>query len=191
MGRQLYTARAQRDGKGWAISVAGLTGALTQVRRLDQAEAVTREVIALLLDVPEDSFDISVTPDLTESQRAAMDALDQAKTNYAAAAEAMAAWRRELATQLVKRDGLTVRDAAEVIGVSFQRVSQLTHEEEPTPAARRAAQSRRQGVKADSAPITQNPAGARTPEPLSGPPDDPDPPRLATGRRMEGRTSAP
>jgi hypothetical protein len=157
MGRQLYTARARRDGKWWAISVAGLPGALTKVRRLDQAEATTREVIALVLDVPEDSFDVTVTPDLTEAQRTAMDALDLAKANHAAAAEAMAAWQRELATQLVKRDGLTVRDAAEVIGVSFQRVSQLTHEEGPAPAARRVARTRRVGIEADSAGITHNP----------------------------------
>ena len=166
MGHQLYKARAKRDGKWWAISVAGLPGALTQARRLDQAEARTREVIALVLDVPKDSFDVTVTPDLTEPQRTAMDALDQAKANYAAAAEAMAAWQRELATQLVKRDGLTVRDAAEVIGVSFQRVSQLTHEEGPAPAARRVARTRRVGVEADSARITQNPRprpNSRTP----------------------------
>ena len=69
MDRTLYTARAQRDGNWWTISVAGLPGALTQVRRLDQAEAMTREVIALVLDVPEDSFDVQVVPDLTEPQR--------------------------------------------------------------------------------------------------------------------------
>jgi hypothetical protein len=65
MERKLYTARAQRSGKWWAISVNGLPGALSQVRRLDQAEATTREVIAMVLDVPEDSFDVQVVPDLT------------------------------------------------------------------------------------------------------------------------------
>ncbi len=128
MDRTLYTARAQRDGNWWAISVAGLPGALTQVRRLDQAEAMTREVIALVLDVPEDSFDVQVVPDLTEPQRAAMDELDQAKANYAAAAARVTERQQDVASLLVRDEGLTVRDAAVLLGVSYQRVSQLTHD---------------------------------------------------------------
>ena len=128
MDRTLYTARAQRDGNWWAISVAGLPGALTQVRRLDQAEAMTREVIALVLDVPEDSFDVQVVPDLTEPQRAAMDELDQAKASYAAAAARVTERQQDVASLLVRDEGLTVRDAAVLLGVSYQRVSQLTHD---------------------------------------------------------------
>ena len=141
----LYTARAQRDGKWWAISVAGLPGALTQVRRLDQAEAMAREVIALVLDVPEDSFDVSVTPDLTRPQRAALDALDQAKANYEKAAAAMTKRQQDVAALLVRKDGLTVRDAAEVLGVSFQRVSQLTAAGTPKKATASAWSSARSG----------------------------------------------
>jgi hypothetical protein len=145
MTRTLYTARAQRDGKWWAISVAGLPGALTQVRRLDQAEAMAREVIALVLDVPEDSFDVSVTPDLTRPQRAALDALDQAKANYEKAAAAMTKRQQDVAALLVRKDGLTVRDAAEVLGVSFQRVSQLTAAGTPKKATASAWSSARSG----------------------------------------------
>jgi hypothetical protein len=145
MTRTLYTARAQRDGRWWAISVAGLPGALTQVRRLDQAESMAREVIALVLDVPEDSFDVSVTPDLTKPQRAALDALDQAKANYEKAAAAMTKRQQDVAALLVRKDGLTVRDAAEVLGVSFQRVSQLTAAETPKKATASAWSSARSG----------------------------------------------
>ncbi len=143
MSRTLYTARAKRDGKWWSISVADLPGALTQVRRLDQAEAMAREVIALVLDVPEDAFDVMVTPDLTESQRAALDALDEAKANYEKAAAAMTKRQQDVAALLVREDGLTVRDAAEVLGVSFQRVSQLTATGTPTKATASAWSSRR------------------------------------------------
>jgi predicted RNase H-like HicB family nuclease len=145
MTRTLYTARAQRDGRWWAISVAGLPGALTQVRRLDQAESMAREVIALVLDVPEDSFDVSVTPDLTKPQRAALDALDQAKANYEKAAAAMTKRQQDVAALLVRKDGLTVRDAAEVLGVSFQRVSQLTAAGTPKKATASAWSSARSG----------------------------------------------
>jgi DNA-directed RNA polymerase specialized sigma subunit len=134
--RRIYTARAQRDGKWWAISVKGLPGALSQVRRLDQAEAMAREVIALVLDVPEDSFDVVVAPELSEEHRDALAELDRAKEQYAQSMAALAE-RQQKATLLLVRDaGLTVRDAATVLGVSFQRVSQLTsHSEKSTRKA--------------------------------------------------------
>jgi len=143
MTRTLYTARAQRDGKWWAVSVAGLPGALTQVRRLDQAEAMAREVIAMVLDVSEDAFDVTVTPDLTKPQRAALDALNQAKANYEKAAAAVTKRQQDVTALLVRKDGLTVRDAAEVLGVSFQRVSQLTAAGTPKKATASAWTTRR------------------------------------------------
>jgi DNA-directed RNA polymerase specialized sigma subunit len=134
--RKVYTARAQREGKWWAISVEGLPGALSQVRRLDQAEAMAREVIALVLDLPEDSFDVVVTPELNEKHREALAELERAKEQYAESMAALAE-RQQRATLLLVRDaGLTVRDAATVLGVSFQRVSQLTsHAEKATTKA--------------------------------------------------------
>lgn len=134
MARKLYTASARRSGGWWAISVDGLPGAHSQVRRLDQAEAMAREVIAHVLDTPGDSFDVLVTPELTRPQRAALNDLERAKANYAEAAAEMTRRQREVAGLLVKKDGLTVRDAATVLGVSFQRVSQLTSEMASTPS---------------------------------------------------------
>ena len=122
--RTLYTARAQRADGWWAISVAGLPGAHTQARRLDQAQKVARELISMILDVPADSFDVQVVADLEEPAKAAMDQLDQAKANYEKAQEAVAIAQREVAAELMTQ-GLTVRDAGEVMGISFQRVSQL------------------------------------------------------------------
>jgi DNA-directed RNA polymerase specialized sigma subunit len=140
--RKTYTARAQREGKWWAISVKGLPGALSQVRRLDQAEAMAREVIALVLDVPEDSFDVVVAPELIEEHRSALAELDRAKEQYAESMAALAE-RQQKATLLLVRDaGLTVRDAATVLGVSFQRVSQLTSHSEKSARKAPAAKGR-------------------------------------------------
>jgi DNA-directed RNA polymerase specialized sigma24 family protein len=124
--RKVYTARAQREGKWWAISIEGLPGALSQVRRLDQAEAVAREVIALVLDVPDDSFDVVVAPELGEEYRDAIAELNRAKDQYAESMAALAERQEKVTLLLVRDGGLTVRDAATVLGVSFQRVSQLT-----------------------------------------------------------------
>jgi hypothetical protein len=86
---------------------------------------MTREVTALVLDVPEDSFDVTVTPDLTEPQRLAQNDLERAKASYQKAIERMAERQRALATRF-KKDGLTVKDSAVVMNLSHQRVSQLT-----------------------------------------------------------------
>ena len=138
--RKAFTARARREGKWWAISVEGLPGALSQVRRLDQAEAMAREVIALVLDVPQNSFDVVVAPELSEEHRDALAELDQAKERYAESMAALAERQQKVTLLLVREAGLTVRDAATVLGVSFQRVSQLTSHSEKgrtkSPAAK-------------------------------------------------------
>lgn len=45
-----YTAVCRRSGRWWAISVPELKGVHTQARRLDQAEAMAGEAVALMLD---------------------------------------------------------------------------------------------------------------------------------------------
>jgi predicted nucleotidyltransferase/predicted RNase H-like HicB family nuclease len=125
-GVKTYTVRAERDGKWWALSVAGLPGALSQVRRLDQAEAMAREVISLMTEQSEEGIEVRVVPDLIEPAKAAMDELDQAKASLTSAAARVTALQQRLARTLVEDQRLTVRDAGALMGVSFQRVAQLT-----------------------------------------------------------------
>jgi predicted RNase H-like HicB family nuclease len=120
----LYTARAERVDGWWAITVAGFPGAHTQVRRLDQAEAATKDLISLLMDAEPGSFDVRVDPDIEVPARAAMDELDQAKANYDKAQESFAIKRREAALALTEQ--MTVRDAGYLLELSHQRVAQLT-----------------------------------------------------------------
>jgi hypothetical protein len=58
--RQTYEVRASRSGQWWALDIADLGGVRSQVRRLYEAEATARDVIASALDVDADSFDIVV-----------------------------------------------------------------------------------------------------------------------------------
>lgn len=60
--RQRYNALCTREGNWWAIDVPGVPGVHTQAKRLDQAEAMARDAVALMLEVPPDSFDVEVTP---------------------------------------------------------------------------------------------------------------------------------
>jgi hypothetical protein len=136
MDQVVYTATAERSGKWWALSVDGVPGAHTQVRRLNQAEAMVREVIALLLDVPQDSFSVRLSPVLAGPLQSELNRLTRARGEQIKANAAVEAHQRNLVEALVVRGDLTVRDAAIVLGTSFQRVSQIVAdaaaiEEEP------------------------------------------------------------
>ncbi len=114
-----------RSGGWWAITVPALDGVFSQAKRLDQVEDRAREAISLMLDVDEDDvgdLDVVVTPparvaDLLGALEASVAAADEA-TRAAVAA------RREIA-ELLRAEGLPLRDVGELIDVSHQRVSQL------------------------------------------------------------------
>lgn len=96
----------------------------TQARRLDQAEIMVREAIALMLEVSEDSFTVVVEPRLSDGTDEAVDELRRRKGQADAAQKAAREAAVQAATALVD-EGLTVRDAGRVLGVSYQRVAQL------------------------------------------------------------------
>ncbi len=125
--RPTYRVHAVRSGKWWALSSPDVRGFFSQVRRLDQYEATSRDAIALVLEVAESSFDVSLDelvlgdPDLdrvAEESRAS-----RAAAEDAAAAAAATTTR---AARAPVKGGLSVREAGQVLGLSFQRVSQLT-----------------------------------------------------------------
>ncbi|MGQ0625550.1 MAG: type II toxin-antitoxin system HicB family antitoxin [Sporichthyaceae bacterium] len=119
-----YVVRAERDGAWWGIEVPGVEGAFSQAKRIDQIEAMAREVIALLLDVAEDSFTLTLDIQLPEQWDAAITSARAARQNAVAAERTAAAQIRDLAHQL-HTAGLPVRDVGALMGVSHQRVSQL------------------------------------------------------------------
>lgn len=124
MSRPSYTVTARRDGRWWFVRVPQVPGAITQARRLDQVEAMAREVVSLLMEVDPDAFDLDVQaaiPDeLREDLARARDLRRQAERAQAEAATLV----REVARKL-REQGLTMADVGAVLGVSFQRASQL------------------------------------------------------------------
>ncbi|MHB8620126.1 MAG: hypothetical protein ACYDAG_11255 [Chloroflexota bacterium] len=125
MNKRIYTVNCQRSGGWWAITIPEVPGAFTQARRLDQVERMARDVMALMLGVPEDSFGIHLAPVLDDRAQKVLEQVDEAKgAAEDAQREAMAAMDLAART-LVRDEGLTVRDAGRLLGISFQRVSQL------------------------------------------------------------------
>jgi len=78
----------------------------------------------VLLDVPEDSFQLGIEVELPASVRHHMELAAKLR-NEAAHAQAEAASEYRAAANELKADGLTVRDIGKALGVSHQRVQQL------------------------------------------------------------------
>jgi hypothetical protein len=122
-----YTVRARRIGDWWALDVDGSPGVHTQVRRIDQAEEMVREAIAGVKDVAPDSFEIVVTPQVPSAVRTIVEQATMARSQAAQAQDTAAQLTRDAARRLVQ-EGLTVRDAGALLGVSHQRIAQLVRQ---------------------------------------------------------------
>ena len=125
MKRKTYTARCQRSGDWWAISVPGLRGVHTQARRLEKAEAMVRDAIALFLDVPSDSFDVRIEPVLPRDLQGKVGRARKVRGEAEVLQREAAIASAEVAADLVQTAHLTVRDAGRVLGLSHQRITQL------------------------------------------------------------------
>jgi hypothetical protein len=120
--RATYTVVAKRRRHGWELHIEGL--GVTQSRNLADAEAMARDYIALDLDVPDDSFDVRVMPEVGDG----IDELikrTRGEIADAARAQSRAAESSRALVQKLKLLGLSGKDTALVLGVTPQRVSQL------------------------------------------------------------------
>jgi DNA-binding NarL/FixJ family response regulator len=124
-----YGVVVTREDGHWLADVPALQGAHTYARSLPALDRAVREVIVLATDLPDEampglvldySYDTG-DPDLDAT------ALEVRRLRRQAdeLAAAVTARTGEVAAQLVAR-GLSVRDVAELLGISPQRVSQLT-----------------------------------------------------------------
>jgi len=118
-----YRVTARRIGEWWALEVPDLPGVFSQAKRLEQAGSAAREAIAVMLDVESDEIEVTIDPVLSDEEQAALAEVERAQK---AAREAADVERRAMqkAAAVLTRD-LSQRDAGRMLGVSFQRVSQL------------------------------------------------------------------
>lgn len=110
---------------GWELHVEGV--GVTQVRTLAGAAQQAADLVETMTDKvvdPDDlEFQIALPDGLAERAKAARRLLrDAEEINARAAAES-----RAVAKALREKAGLSVTDAAAVMGVSRGRISQLTH----------------------------------------------------------------
>ncbi|MDO5501485.1 MAG: hypothetical protein Q4F67_17590 [Propionibacteriaceae bacterium] len=112
-----------RSGDWWAVEASFAGQAVyTQVKRLDQVEEIIRSAFATLdIDISGETLDVAHTVPGAELAQVA-----RTKSREAAAAMASASESMRHAADALQRQGLSVRDIGVLLGVSPQRVSQLT-----------------------------------------------------------------
>jgi DNA-binding NarL/FixJ family response regulator len=129
MNSDTYRVIITREDGHWLAEVPSLQGAHTYVRSLPTLDQAVREVVVLAADLPDEAM-----PDLAlefeyHTGDATLDAttreVRQLRRQADEIAAAAAARTSEAAAELVAR-GMSVRDVAALLGISPQRVSQLT-----------------------------------------------------------------
>lgn len=118
----VVTVTAERGNGVWVLESSN--GAVSQVRTLAAAEAEMREAVAYLAGVPASEVTIDLHVITPEGYAEAMEESDRLRHEAEQANAASAAALRRAAKVLVS-SGVSYRDAAQVMGVSHQRVAQL------------------------------------------------------------------
>ncbi|WP_431031179.1 hypothetical protein [Plantibacter sp. RU18] len=121
-----YQVTVTREDPYWAAQIGGLPGGATETRALAALDAEVRDLIAGLTDVDEDdielewNYDAAFEPEVAQALgqlQEARKSLDDARAQYE---------RIQLeAVNGVRGQGVSVRDAAVLLHLSHQRVSQL------------------------------------------------------------------
>ena len=117
-----YRAVATREGKFWVVDVEGV--GVTQGRSLAEARAMAADLVAVMNEVDPATYDVDFRVELPGALAVAVaDARGRTAEAEVAQREAAAASRRVAAD--LRGAGLSGRDAAFLMGISEQRVSQL------------------------------------------------------------------
>ena len=122
--KKTYVAVYERDPEddAWNVRIQDLDGCQTHGRSLRQAQARIREALGLWLD--RDPQQLMIRDELPADMTAVADTVSRARQD----AERAGTKAQEETTRAVKRLtdlGLSRRDAAELLGLSHQRVQQL------------------------------------------------------------------
>jgi len=120
-----YTSVATRIASGWRLQCREVPGAISSVRRLDQAEEAQREAIAFVADVEESSLgEIHLVVELDPRLSHQRDELSAIAAEASRLRGVESAMRAELVRDLLDRE-LPMRDVGRILGISHQRVAQI------------------------------------------------------------------
>lgn len=118
-----YVATATREGQWWVVDVAGI--GVTQGRNLAEAKVMAGDLIETMTEESPPAFEVDLHVSLDDTILSGIRDAKSAVESLTAHQLATAQLSRKAARDLVHGAGLSGRDAAFILGVSPQRVSQL------------------------------------------------------------------
>jgi len=129
MTRPIYNVTFERDGDDrWFVRCPEVRGAHSHGRTLASARSNIREAIALVLELPDDT-DFDLIEVIRVSDPALQSALDRARNLRQRAREldeqSQTATLEAVAASDSSEDSIGMRDIADLLGISHQRVQQL------------------------------------------------------------------
>lgn len=120
-----YTARLEREKDGqWSVELEEEPRAHTWGMTVDQALTRMREAAALWFNTDEDQIDLIACPVLPKTTGRTVEAARAARAHARDADRLAVEQTRKAAAALTSR-GISMRDAAAILGISHQRVHQL------------------------------------------------------------------
>jgi len=129
--RKSYTVRYERDETGWWVAqIKETPAAITQGRTIAEARRRIREALALALDDHAAAKRATLIDDvrLPADARRALEQARAARARLETESKKAQASTAKAVRTLLKSMRLSVRDAGDLIGISPQRVHQLSHE---------------------------------------------------------------
>ena len=129
MSGDTYRVVVTREDGHWLADVPSLEGAHTFARSLPTLDQAVREVVVLADDLPDEAMPVLVLNYEYHTGDASLDVTAQEVRQLRREADelaAAAATRTGRAVAELVARGLSVRDVAALLGISPQRVSQLT-----------------------------------------------------------------
>ncbi len=123
----VYVVRYERDEDGWwIVRVPSVQGCLTQGRSIAQGRRRIREALSLFIG-DEGALRATLIDDvrLPAPARRAVGQVEECRAEMDRAQERARRAARMAVARLTRDAGLSVRDAAEVLGLSHQRVQQI------------------------------------------------------------------
>lgn len=133
MGRKTYQLNVTREGSWWMVDAVDVDYR-TQARTLSEVDEMGRDLIAGALDVPAESFDLDVRVEQPADVAAQLSEAANLEREAQEAVSRAARDRRAAARTLRDAYGLSVIDAARVLGVTRARVYQLLDDHEKASA---------------------------------------------------------
>jgi hypothetical protein len=127
-----FTALCERAGRWWTIRVPQVEGLTAQVRSLDQAEMMTRQLVSRSLSIPAESIRVDVLPDAPAPVAQALQARHAARQAALTAAQATQA-----ALEALAREGYPFQDAATMLGLSAAEFDRYAPDPDGVPDLRR------------------------------------------------------